>query len=237
MDALFEIESRGERIIEWVGNNARIVLGVAAGLLVVAAIIGFASGQRERRELAASTAYEATRGAYLEAMGASPGALTAPQLANPAAAVQIRKEYADRFAAIAQAHPKTPSGALASLDQGDLVAAGGDAEAARGIWETALAGLPSGEPVAGLLYQRIGRSLEDTGDWSGAADAYAAAGAIEAYTFRYWAMAEAARCYAAADQAQKALDLFTRIESEAPELELPDDLRVRLRELRAANPG
>ena len=88
-----------------------------------------------------------------------------------------------------------------------------------------------------MLQQRIGRSLEDTGDWEGAAEAHAAAGAIADYAFRYWALADAARCYAAADQTEKALDLFARIEAEAPDLQLPDDLRVRLKELRAANSG
>ena len=50
-------------------------------------------------------------------------------------------------------------------------------------------------------------------------------------------MADAARCYAAADQVDKALEIFARIESEAPDFQFPDDLRVRMKELRAANPG
>jgi len=237
MDTIEEIESRGEQVIEWIGANARIVLGVAGGLLVVAAIVGYTSGQSERRETAASIAYEEARSDYLQAMGAAPGALTAPELANPAAAAQIRQEYGERFAAIAAEHPQTTSGTLASIEQGDLVAQGGDLEAARAIWRAALETVPAGNGVTGLLYQRIGRSLEGAGSWSEAAEAHAAAAAIEAYPFRYIAMSDAARCYAEAENAPKALEFYARIENEAPDLQLPDDLRIRLKELRAANPG
>lgn len=237
MDALDEIESRGEQVVEWVGNNARIVLGVAGGLLVVAAIIAYSSGRSDRREEAASVAYEDVRADYLKAMGASPGALIAPELANPAAAIKIRDEFGERFAAVAEAHQGTTSGALASLERGDLLAAGGDAAAAREVWQAALAETSSTAPVAGFLHQRVGRSLEDSGDWTAAAESHAAAGAIVTYTFRFWAMADAARCYASADQIDEALKLFARIETEAPDMQLPEDLRTLMKELRAANPS
>jgi predicted negative regulator of RcsB-dependent stress response len=237
LDTLAGLESRGERIIEWIGENARIVLGVSAVLLIAAGIVGYSSGRSDRREDAASAAYEAARSGYLKAMGASPGALIAPELANPEAAASIREEYGAKFAAVAEAHPGTTNGALASLEQGDLIAAGGDDARAREIWQAAVSRLPADEPVAGLIDQRIGRSLEDSGDWISAAESHAAAAAIADYPFRFWAMADAARCYAAANEIAKALDLFARIEAEAPALQLPEDLRVRLKELRAANPG
>jgi hypothetical protein len=50
-------------------------------------------------------------------------------------------------------------------------------------------------------------------------------------------MADAARCYLLADRPEKALEHSARLETEAPELQLPDYLRARLRELSAANPG
>jgi len=237
LDAFDEIESRGEKIVEWVGSNAKIVLGVAGGLLVVAAIVGYTSGRSERREQAASAAYAEVRADYLAAMGATPGAIVAPDLANPAAAARIREDFREKFAAVAESHPDTASGALASLERGDLVAAGGDSSAAREIWQAALGEVSATAPVAGLVYQRIGRSLEDASDWVAAAESHAAAAAIVDYTFRYWAMADAARCYAAAEQADKALEFFARIETEAPDFQLPDDVRVRMKELRAANPG
>jgi len=237
MDAIAEIESRGEKIIEWVGDNARVVLGVAGGLVLVAAIVGYASSRTEKRENAAARAYEEARSEYLRAMGATPGALTAPELANPAAAERIREEFGERFATVAAEPPQTASGVLASVEQGDLVAQAGDAEAARAIWSAALQGVPETVGVAGVLHQRIGRSLEGPGSWESAAEAHAAAAAIDAYPFRYIAMADAARCYAEADDAAKALELYARIEAEAPELQLPDDLRIRLKELRAAQSG
>ena len=71
-DALAEIESVGERAVEWVENNARIVLSVIVGCLVLASAYGlYDSGSDERRD-AAFDALAEVRVKYLAAMGASP---------------------------------------------------------------------------------------------------------------------------------------------------------------------
>jgi tetratricopeptide (TPR) repeat protein len=236
-ETIAEIESLGERAIEWVGENAKAVLSVVVICLLLAGAYGYFDGVKKRRENAASEALAEIRDGYLMAMGASPGALEVPEPANPAAAEPVRREYSERFGAVAQEYPGTAGAAIARLEQGNLVAAAGNEAGAIEIWRSAIARLSGSSPLAGVLHQRIGQALENAGDWEAAAQAYEAAAAIDAFTFRHWTMAEAARCYLLANQPEKALEHAARLESEAPDLQLPDYLRVRLRELSAANPG
>jgi tetratricopeptide (TPR) repeat protein len=237
VDTIAEIESMGERAIDWIGRNGRAVLSGVVICLLVAGGYGYFDSAKKRRENAASEALAKARDDYLVAMGAVPGALQVPELANPAVAEQIRQEYGERFEAVGHDHPGTMAAALARLERGNLVAAGGDHVWAIEIWRSALAGLSDRSPLAGILYQRIAQSLEYGGNWEEAAEAYEAASAIRANTFRHWAMAEAARCYLLADRPEKALELSARLETEAPGLELLDYLRARLREVKVANPG
>lgn len=236
-DAIDEIESIGEQIVEWAGNNGRTILSVAGVCLVIAAAYGYHDASQSRRENAASEAVAEARDAYLAAMGAQPGAIVVPELANPAAGAVIRREYVERFRAVAEEHAGTAGAALAELERGDLAAADGDVAGAVEIWRGAIARQPGGAPLMGILHQRMGQLLEDSESWEAAADAYAAAGALDDYTFRHWAMAEAARCYLMANRPDRASDLAAQLEAEAPGFQLPDHLRTQLRELRMANPG
>jgi tetratricopeptide (TPR) repeat protein len=236
-EAIAEIESMGERAIEWVGDNAMVVLSVVVICLLLAGAYGYFDTVKTRRENAASDALAEIRDGYLMAMGASPGALEVPEPADPAAAEPVRKDYSERFGAVAQEYPGTAGAAIARLEQGNLVAAAGDDAGAIEIWRSAVARLSGRSPLAGVLHQRIGQALENAGDWEAAAEAYEAAAKIGAYTFRHWAMADAARCYLLADRPEKALEHSARLESEAPDMQLPDYLRARLRELSAADPG
>lgn len=236
-DRIAEIESMGERAIEWIGENAKVVLSVVTLCLLLAGAYGYFDSVKARRENAASEAVAEIRDGYLTAMGGAPGALGAPEPEDPAAAEPVRKEYSERYAAVARKYPGTAGAAIARFEQGDLVAAAGDEAGAIEIWRSAIARLSGRSPLAGMLHERIGEALERGGDWEAAAQAYDAAAAIDAYTFRHWALAEAARCYLLANQPEKALKRAARLETEAPDLQLPDYLRGRLRELRAANSG
>ncbi len=236
-DALDELESWGDRAFEWLETNLKTILSVAGACLVVAAGYGLWEGKNTRNENAAAEALAKVRDGYLAAMGAAPGAVVVPDLANPAAAAEIRREYAERFRTAAEEHPGTVGGAMAQLEQGQLTAAAGDADAALAIWRAALAELPASSPLAGILNQRLAQALEDSGDWQGAAAAFAAAAANPAFPFRHWAMAEAARCYLQAGQPEQALTLYTQLRAEAPDMELPDHLRLQLRELEVAGAG
>jgi tetratricopeptide (TPR) repeat protein len=236
-EPLAEILSRGERAMDWVGENAVPVLSGVALLLVLAAGYGFYENSRSKTESEAANSLALAREKYLVAMGASPGAIVVPELANPAAGAAIRAESVERFREVAETHSGTAAAALARLEEGNLVASGGDQNAALEIWRAAVAERPNDDPFVGALQMKIAQTLEELDDWPGAAAAFAAAGDIDAYPFRYWAMAEAARCFLKAEQPEAALELHTRIQAEAPDLALPDHLRSSLRELAIGNPG
>ena len=69
-----------------------------------------------------------------------------------------------------------------------------------------------------------------------AAAEHEAAGALPGFPLRYFALADAARCYAQAGDRVRALALLERVESEAKEgYSLPAPMRSLLRELRAAS--
>ena len=57
----------------------------------------------------------------------------------------------------------------------------------------------------------------------------------EEFPLRFWALADAARCFARAGEPVTALALLERVENEAPEMKLPAHLRALLRELRAVS--
>jgi hypothetical protein len=141
-EALEEIESAGDRLSEWLQENLRLVVAGVAGLLLVAGLGSYVASSRHTAEQEASSALARTRDDYLSAMGASPGAIEVPELANAEAAAQIRAEYEKRFGEVAAAHPGTVAGTLA----------GGRAPL-----------LPSGDDGTALLPRRAGHGRAPCG--------------------------------------------------------------------------
>lgn len=231
-----EIEGAADRLANWVGAHAWLVGGsLLAVLLAVWGVQAYLDAGRDR-EAAASDALDQTRSAHLQALGASPDAIEVPELANPKAAESIREEYLEKFRAVADEHAGTVAGTLALFETGQLLDELGRPEQGAKVWEQALAQARGNPRLEGLLEQRIGAAHEAEEAWAQAAAAYEAASALEDFPLRYWAMVDAARCWLAAGQPARALALFDRVETEAPDLRLPDHVRGQLRELRAANP-
>ncbi|MDH3519497.1 MAG: hypothetical protein OEM49_03495 [Myxococcales bacterium] len=236
-ETLEEIQDAADRLAEWIREHLVAVVLTVTVLLVVAGSAQLAFSWGERREQDASAALAALDAAYLSAMGAPPGALEVPELANPAAAAAIRSDYVERYAALAQAHAGTVSGALARLQVGALLSTGGDMEGARAAWETLLEEAPDRDALRGMLLQRIAAIDEDAGRWTEAAARHEAAGALRGYPLRHWALVDAARCLAAAGERERALALYERVEIEAPELRLSEHQRAQIDALRAAQQG
>jgi len=234
---LEEVESLGERLLGWVAAHAVLVGVVVAISLVSVGIYGAYANWHTAREAAAADALEQVRGDYMKAMGADPGAIDVPELANPKAQRQINEEYAVRFREVAADHVGTVAGALAGLELGNVLAATGDLESPLETWNTALAELPRNSSLRGVLLQRMAQAHEDAGRWSDAAALHEQAGGVESYPLRYWSLADAARCYLAAGERERARVLFDQVAREAPELRLPAHVRVLMREVRADNPG
>lgn len=234
---LEELESQGGDLAEWLERNARPVIAVVAGSLLLAAAYGGYRSWSRGREAAAAGALSALEADFRTELGALPGSVELPELANPEAGRAVREEFVERFARVAEEHPGTTAGALARLEQAQLLLQEGDAERALELLRAGAAGLPASAGLRAIFRVHAAQIHERARRWAEAAQAYAEAGEIEGYALRYWALADAARCYAQAGDAERALALFDRIEREAPEQPLPDHLRELARELRAGGAG
>lgn len=233
-NTIAEIEGIAERGAAWVGENLILVGVLVAVLLGCAFLVGVYFSNQKAEAEAGSDALDSVRNAYLAAMGAQPGAIDVPELANQAAAAAIRDEFWTKFGEVADEYPGTVAGVLARLEQGNLSEAGGELENSIEIWRQTLAGLSGNPKLEAIVYQRIGQAYEDAGQWREAAEAHEAASAIETNPLRYWALADAARCFAHAGETDRARDLAERLELEAPTLQLPGELSAMFRELRTS---
>jgi hypothetical protein len=232
-DALEQLDTRFERLADWVSAH-RLAVGVAvAAVLVAGGAWELVRTSAERREAAASDELDRVQTSFLIAMGAEPGALDVPKLANPEAEKRIRAEYADQYRAVAEAHPGSVAAALAWLEVAGLLDPKQDPEGVLGALQKSLAEQSGNQRLAGLVHQRIAQLEESRGDLAAAAAEHEAAGALPDFPLRFLALADAARCYAQAGQPEKALPLLERVESEgAAQYTLPAHLRSLLRELR-----
>lgn len=210
-----------------------LVLGTAIAVLTLAAAYGFIDSSQSSSRDEASSALARVSEEFRAAMGASPSAIETTEPANPEMARAAREEFIERYRDVAVEFAGTPEGTLAWLEVGTLQRDLGDRSAAIATWREAAAG--SGQPdLEALLLGRIAAAHEQQDEWLEAAEAWEAAAGIESFPLRLNALADAARCFAAAGEDRRALDAFTRLEAEAPDLRLPDHVKAELEELRAA---
>ena len=234
-EALQDLGSGFERLASWIAAHPVLVGGAIAVILAAGGTWEILRSRADQREAAASDALDQLQGDFLMAMGAEPGAIEPPELANPETAKRIREEYVEKYRAVAQAHPGTLPAALAWLEVADLLQDQGDADGSLESLKQALAERPANPRLAGLVHQRIAQHYEDRGMLAEAAAEHALAGELPGFPLRYYALSDAARCYAQAGQPAQALELLERIESEGKDsFPLPPEQRGLLRELRAS---
>ncbi len=234
-EVLQDLGSGFERFAAWIASHPVLVSVAIGAVLATGGAWEFLRSRADRRETVASDALDQIQADYLTAMGAEPGAIEPPELANPETARRIREEYVEKYRAVAQAHPGTLPAALGWLEVADLLEAQGDRDASLESLQKSLAEQPANPRLAGLIHQRIAQSYEDRGMLAEAAAEHALAGELSGFPLRYFALADAARCYAQAGDPNRARDLLERIESEAKDsFQLPPELRSLLRELRAS---
>jgi predicted negative regulator of RcsB-dependent stress response len=212
-------------------SNLRAVALVIVLLLVIAAAVSLVVSSRRRAETNASIALADARADYLQAMGAPPGALEVPQLANPEAAKKIRGEYEERYAKIADDHAGTVSGALARLEAAELQLEGGETDAALQTLRAASEKAPARPSLQGVILQREAQVLEQADRFAEAAALHEQASGLAGYPLRDYALADAARCFATAGDLDKARALYARLDKQAPDLQLPDYQRMQRREI------
>ncbi|MDP6540797.1 MAG: hypothetical protein QF410_14735 [Planctomycetota bacterium] len=233
-ETLEEIEGLFDRLADWVSGNPRIVLGVLGGVLGLAAAIGLTQTVLTRGEERASRAISELETEFRRAMGAQPGDLELPELANPEAGKATRLEYIDKFLAAAEEHDGSRAAVAAWLQAGELQEGVGDLEGALATWRSAAEGAPAGSEVRGLALLRHGAGLERSGDFAAAAAAYGEAGAIEGFPARHIALAHVARCWVEAGDEAKALAAYATLEAAEPAAgAIPAHVEARLEELRA----
>jgi tetratricopeptide (TPR) repeat protein len=232
---LDELESASDRLVLWLGERQREILAGAVGLLLVAGGWGYmASSSQEANDLA-DTALSEVQNSYRLAMGASPGGVLVPELANPAAAREIREEFTARYAEVGEAYAGTGAGGVAFLEAGKLEQALGNADAAVAAYRAGLESLAEGDALRGFLWSRMGSVYEETGRWSEAADAYAEAGALTGYAIHAGATAAAIRAHIHAGEPTAALAAAEELARSEPDFVLPQFLRAQLDELRVAS--
>ncbi len=232
-DLIEEFESAADRMARWIATHSVPVVGILVLVLAGAFAWDRIGAGIDARAEAASNALDATHAAYLVALGGVPGSVEIPELANPVAAAVIHEEYLERFRAVADEHRGTVAGTLALFEVAEILDRLDRPEQTLEVWQQALDDLSGHASLRAMLHQRIARLHEERGDWTEAAAAHEAAGGIAEFPLRYWALAEAARCFAQAGQAERALALYEQVAREAPDLALPDHLRAQFRELRA----
>ena len=228
------IESAGDRIVIWLGENQRPILAAAAGILVLAGGWGYMSSSRAAAAESADAALSEVQGAYRVAMGASVGGIVIPEPANAEAAREIRTDFSTRYAAVGEAHSGTGPGAVAFLEAGKLQQALGDFEAAEAAYQAGLGSLDEGDALRGFLWTRMGSVYEASDRWAEAASVYAQAGQLEDYALSAGATASAIRAYIHAGQPSAALGLADELARRAPDFALPEFLQARVDELRVA---
>jgi tetratricopeptide (TPR) repeat protein len=234
LDPIDELVSRVDRAAGWVVRHRRASLIGAALVLLAAAAWGAFETLSARREQRASAALARAQADWRRSMGAAPGAREVTEPANPELAARARREAAQRLLAIADESPGTRAGVVAALLAGNRLWELGDVQPALDAWESARRAAPADSPLRALVLLRLAEAHESQGRFAEAGAAFEEAGAIESYPLRYAALGDAARSFAEAGDVPRALSLFDRIEAEAPETVLPDHVRTRLRELRAA---
>ena len=232
-ERLDELQSSADRLGDFLQKHlARLAIALVV-LLVAAGVASWVLSARARSEDAASQALADARAEYLKGMGASPGAIEVPELANPEAAKRVREAARESYLKIADEHSGTVSGALARLEVADLLIHDGKLDEALETFRTARAEAPSRPNLQGLLLHREGQALEQAAKPKEAADSYERAGALDGYPLRYYALADAARVRASLGEADAARALYERLGKEAPDLGLPEYQRLQRRELEA----
>jgi hypothetical protein len=230
-ETLHEIESVFDRLAGWVSQNPVHVLVGLGMVLALAAGIGGFRAFRADRELDASARVALIQAEYLRAMGAPAGSLDVPEPANAEAAAATRREFAVRFREAAEQESGTAAAVTAWLQAGDLLEAVADREGALAAWRAASENAPGGSALQALARTKLAGGLETGGDPAAAAAEYLAAGQIADFPGRIRALGDAARCFADAGQAERALEVFGGIDAEDAK-QLPPHVSARLAELR-----
>lgn len=231
---LDELESLGDKVATWMSDNPGLILTAGAVILAVGALWGFVRSSEQDAKIDASVALAQVQAGYRTAMGGAADEIEVQEPANPETGKTVREEYVELFEQVAEAHAGTGAGIVALLEAGLLQQQLEREDDALATWQSAAGVADRGSALTALLELHIAGVQEQQSRWIQAAESFERAAAVESFPLRYSALGDAARCYAEAGDVDRALAAFERVESEAPDVYLPEHLSTRLRELRAA---
>jgi tetratricopeptide (TPR) repeat protein len=231
-DALEQLESLGDRLVRWIGDNPVPVLIVAGAILVGAAAYGGLRAWGHSRENSASTAEAGLVREYVVAMGGEANSLVAPEPANPETARTVRTQFVDRFVSLAKDHEGTAAAGLARIEASRLYEQLGAGDQAVQVLQDGLAAMPADSAIRGVTQARVAALLEAAGDFAGAAAAYEAVAAIPDHPLRELSLGDAARCWLEAGQRDKALAAYEQLRATGDVAEIPPHIKARLEEVR-----
>ena len=231
-ETLRELEASGDRFADWASQHALLILAVIVGILVIAAGGGLWMQHRSSQRDAAADALAMAKSDYRLAMGADPAGGTIPEPANPDLALRTQTEYLARFERLGREHGGTAAGSLAWLEAGNLATELGRPERAFDHFAAARASASDHPEIASLAWMRMADTAEARSDWKAAAEAFEAAAGPSAFPLQATALSEAARCWVAAGEPEKALATFQRLESEFPDTTPAPSIAALMEEVR-----
>jgi hypothetical protein len=232
-EALKQIETQGDQLARWVGENSQQVL-IAIGLvLFVAASVSYAKVRNERTEKAAFAAVGAVDYEFKKESSLVSELGESAQLANPETLLALRDTYSQKFTEAAEAHPGTTAAAMSLFQAGVLTSQGGDEVAAVEKWEESLDAASGNSALEGLIRTRLASSYESLDRWSDAAEAYESLATEDSIYGEKRALADAARCYSKAGDTESAKRLIDGLREGGDIDGLPPYLRAKIEALRS----
>lgn len=231
-EALRTLEASGDRFADWASQNAAVILGAIAGILVIAAGVGLWSQHSTNEREKAVNALAVVSSDYRKAMGADPLASEIPEPANADLAERTRREYVERFEAIGREYPGTTVAAVALLEAAKLHVELGNEAAGIANYEAAR-DAASKSALGAMASVRLAGLAEGRGDMKAAAQAFERAAGVAAYPLRAVALGDAARCWAKANETDRALAAYQRFQAEFPDARIAPYIEAMLNELKA----
>src|SRR5262245_42448966 len=190
----------------WAQDHMRLVVGVAAVLLVgVLAVVVIRQARSGRDEAAAA-------------------GLRAAQVSFQAGKFS---EAAEAFGAVSRDYPSSPSGQLAGLYKGHALAHQPDPAAAATAYSEYLTSAAGPPYLRQEALDGLGRAREATGDTTGALEAYEQAASLEG-PYQVDALLGSARRNEAANHPDRAREIYERLLKETTDPDLRAFLLTRL---------
>ncbi|MBW2713962.1 MAG: hypothetical protein JRC77_09455 [Deltaproteobacteria bacterium] len=230
-EALQQIETHGDKLANWVGENSKQVLIAIALVLVVAASFSYSKIRGQDKEDAGFAAVGAVGKDFREESRLINDLGDSAQLANPETLTELRDTYSKRYSDAAAEHPGTNAAVVGLFQSGVLIEQGGDYEGAVAKWEEALDAASGNPGLEALVLPRLASGYETLDRWADAAEAYASLASEESIFGQKRAQADAARCYLRADDTESAQALIDELRGDGDLEGLPPLVRAKIEAL------